>query len=86
MRRVVLSFEKRRTATVVDVLNELVANGKTALRPGDVNSVLRERGLPMGTWEVRAEFSKLEKAGQLELDSASGNWHLTEQSELKSAG
>lgn len=81
-----MSFEKRRTATVVDVLSELVAGGKTELRPGDVNTILRSRGLPMGTWEVRAEFSKLEKEGVLQLDAASGNWHLTEDADLKNTG
>ncbi|NKC00184.1 MAG: hypothetical protein GKR90_17085 [Pseudomonadales bacterium] len=51
-----MSFEKRRTRTVYDVIQELFAEGKSSIRPGDVNSVLRARGMPMGTWEVRAEF------------------------------
>ena len=55
-----MSIEKRRTATVYGIIRELFADGKTSVRPGDVNSVLRERGMPMGTWEVRAEFSSLE--------------------------
>ena len=80
------SFEKRRTATVAAVIAELVAGGKESLRPGDVNSVLRERGQPMGTWEVRAEFAKLEKMGELQCDAASGDWFVTETASLKSTG
>ncbi|MEQ9450539.1 MAG: hypothetical protein RJQ07_03050 [Pseudomonadales bacterium] len=82
-----MSFEKRRTATVTDVILELVReHGKTALRPGDVNTVLRERGMPMGSWEVRAEFSRLERMGKLQLDEASGDWFLTENASLENTG
>lgn len=81
-----MSFEKRRTVTVYSVIQELFAGGKTSVRPGDVNSVLRERGMPMGTWEVRAEFAKLERESALECDPDTGDWHLTENSSLKDAG
>ena len=81
-----MSFEKRRTATVYGIIQELFAEGKSSIRPGDVNSVLRERGMPMGTWEVRAEFSRLEREAALECDADTGNWHLTENSSLKDAG
>lgn len=77
-----MSFEKRRTATVVSVIVGLVAEGKTALRCGDVNGVLRDRGMPMGAWEVRAEFVKLEREGHLQCDAKSGDWFLTEHSAL----
>ena len=81
-----MSFEKRRTATVYSIIQELFADGKTSIRPGDVNSILRERGMPMGTWEVRAEFSRLEREAALECDADTGNWHLSENSSLKDAG
>jgi hypothetical protein len=81
-----LSFEKRRTDTVIGVINDLVAEGKSALRPGDVNSVLRDRDMPMGSWEVRAEFSRLERDGHLRCDADSGDWFLTENASLKDAG
>ena len=80
------SFEKRRTATVAAVIAELVADGKEALRPGDVNTVLRSRDMPMGTWEVRAEFVKLEKMGELQCDADSGDWFVTETASLKNTG
>ncbi|MFT7652331.1 MAG: hypothetical protein ACI9ON_000199 [Limisphaerales bacterium] len=81
-----LSFEKRRTATVIGVINDLVAGGKSALRPGDVNSVLRDRDMPMGSWEVRAEFSRLERDGLLRCDADSGDWFLIENASVKDTG
>ncbi len=81
-----MSFEKRRTATVASVIADLVANGKTTLRPGDVNAELRERGKPMGTWEVRAESTRLEALGEIQLDAASGNWQLSADTSLKQTG
>ncbi|MEM7077974.1 MAG: hypothetical protein AAF513_05015 [Pseudomonadota bacterium] len=79
-----MSLADRNTKTIIGVILELVANGKTEFRTGDVNSVLRERNSPMGTWEVRAEFSKLEQAGQIACDADSGLWHATEA--LQNAG
>lgn len=81
-----LSFEKRRTHTVYDIIQALFADGKPSIRPGDVNTVLREQGMPMGAWEVRAEFSKLEREAAIECDPETGNWHLTENSSLKDTG
>ena len=68
------------------VIRELFANGKTSIRYGDVNSVLRQLGMPMGTWEVRAEFSRLEQQAAIELDPGTGAWYLTENSSLKDTG
>lgn len=81
-----MSIEQRRTAIIVGILRELFTSGKTALRPGDVNSVLRERDMPMGGWEVRAEFAKLERDAVIECNAETGNWHLTENSSLKDTG
>lgn len=80
-----MSFDKRRTATVQGIIKELFAAGQASLRPGDVNAVLRERGMPMGGWEVRAEFTRLERAGVLTLDAPTGNW-LPGQAAETSAG
>ena len=79
------SFEKRRTATVAKIIEELVASGKDSLRPGDVNAVLRERGMPMGTWEVRAEFTKLEAQEILSCEAATGNWVVASADALREA-
>ena len=81
-----MSIEQRRTEEVYGIIQELAANGKNALRPGDVNSALRERGAPMGTWEMRAVFSDLESQGRLVCDAETGDWHLTEDASLKDAG
>jgi hypothetical protein len=69
-----LSVERRRTEVVREIIQELFANGRSQVRPGDVNSVLRERGMPMGTWEVRAEFTALEAEGAIILDPATAGW------------
>jgi hypothetical protein len=61
---------------VREVIEELVAAGKAAVRPGDVCSALRDMGLPMGTWEVRAEFTRLEEAGVIVIDPATATWSL----------
>jgi hypothetical protein len=82
-----LSIEqRRRTEAVYAVIQELFTSGKQAVRPGDVNTVLRERSSPMGTWEVRAEFSRLEHLNCIECNADTGLWHLTENASLKDAG
>ena len=80
-----MSIERRRTEMVYSVIRELFSNGKTSVRPGDVNALLRERDTPMGTWEVRAEFSHLESDGRLACDEDTGDWYLTESSSLQDA-
>ncbi len=80
-----MSIERRRTEAVYAVIQELFADGKTSVRPGDVNAVLRERNAPMGTWEVRAEFSLLESEGRITCDPDTGNWHPAEGSSLQDA-
>ncbi len=69
-----MSVERRRTEVVREIIQELFANGHSQVRPGDVNSALRQRGMPMGTWEVRAEFTVLESEGALILDPATAGW------------
>lgn len=72
-----MSVEQRRTDLVRAVIHELVDAGRSPLQPGDVSSALRQRGQPLGTWEVRREFARLGELGELELDPASGSWSLT---------
>ena len=69
-----MSVERRRTEVVREIIQELFASGRSQVLPGDVNSALRERGMPMGTWEVRAEFTTLESEGALRLDPATAGW------------
>ncbi|NND44874.1 MAG: hypothetical protein HKN58_06090 [Xanthomonadales bacterium] len=66
-----MSLEARRTKLVYSVIEDLVAGGQSDFLPGDVNSALRRDGQPLGTWEVRAEFSTLADEGLIELDPAS---------------
>jgi hypothetical protein len=48
--------------------------------------VLRDRELPMGTWEVRREFTRLEAEGAIACDPATGLWHLTGRDAVRTAG
>jgi hypothetical protein len=61
---------------VQGIIEELITGGTAAVRPGDVCTRLREKGLPMGTWEVRAEFTRLESEGVIRIDPASAAWTL----------
>lgn len=78
-----MSVDRKRTETVYAIILELVEGGLQQLRPGNVNSVLRERGQPMGTWEVRGEFSILQAQGLIDLDTATGDWQVTENATRK---
>lgn len=71
---------------VYSLIQELHEQGKTVVRPGDVNTLLRDRGSPLGTWEVRAEFTALEQAGRIVCDADTGEWHLNDSASLQDAG
>lgn len=72
------SLDKRRTIAVFKVIEELLGKGKTTFRPGDVADVLRERNSPLGTWEIRSKFSRLEQKGVLVCHPATGEWSMVE--------
>jgi hypothetical protein len=67
---------------VYAVIMELFEQGKRCVRPGDVNSVLRAKGSPLGTWEVRAEFSRLEADNLLQWQASNNVWVLPDQATL----
>ena len=69
-----MSVERRRTDVVRSIVVELFESGRERIRPGDVNALLRERNAPLGTWEVRAEFSELARLGIIVLDEPSAEW------------
>ena len=80
-----MSIERRRTEAVYAVIEELFASGRESVRPGDVNAVLRERNAPLGTWEVRAEFTRLESEGRIACNEDTGDWHLADPASLQDA-
>jgi repressor of nif and glnA expression len=64
-----------RTRLVLDAIEQLIGDGASEVRPGDVAALLREKGQPLGAWEVRYEFSNLEQEGLMTSDPDSGAWH-----------
>lgn len=81
-----MSIEHRRTKTVYAVIRDVVEQGAVAFGPGDVTAALRDRGQPLGAWEVRGEFSILEADGLIELDAETGRWSLTEAASREATG
>ena len=83
-----MSIEHRRLQLILSIIQEIVDSGTTSFRPGHVNDVLREQNSPIGNWQVRADFTELERKGVLQCDESSGDWQLTEagREPLKSAG
>ncbi len=78
-----MSLEQRRTKLVYATIEQLVAEGRKRFQPGDVNSALRAIDQPLGTWEVRGEFTLLAEQGLIELDKATGLWSLTKPEKRK---
>ncbi|NJN51998.1 MAG: hypothetical protein HC809_09715 [Gammaproteobacteria bacterium] len=76
----------RRTRLVHTVFKDLIARGApdAGIRPGAINTELRERGSPMGAWEVRTELTALEAAGEARCDPATGIWYLMDSGSQKS--
>ena len=81
-----MSTDRRRTEAVYAVIKELFADGRSSVRPGDVNEVMRARNAPVGTWQMRAEFTKLEEADLIRCNEDTGEWVLTENTSLKDVG
>lgn len=80
-----MSVEQRRTKLVYSVIQELVEGGQSQFQPGDVNAALRRQGQPLGTWEVRGEFSVLTDQGLIDLDTATGRWTLAKSTKRKAS-
>ena len=81
-----MSLENRRTKAIYAVINELVDEGASTFGPGAVTASMRDRGQPVGAWEVRGEFSILEADGLIELDAESGSWSLSASASKKATG
>ena len=74
-----MSNDQRVTDNVFAAVREVAASTPT-FRPGDVAGFLRDKGEPMGAWEIRGELSRLEAAGLLSNDPVTGTWSLIEES------
>lgn len=78
-----MSIALRRKKVVLSVIEKLLGDGRTEFRPGDIADYLRERGQPMGVWEIRGELSNLEADGVIENDADSGAWRAAAQRSRK---
>jgi hypothetical protein len=74
-----LSIGHRRTKLVFTTFEELVVEGQSEIRPGDITQRLREKNLPLSYWEVRGELSNLEAEGLIEVRPETGGWQLVGQ-------
>ena len=74
-----MSIGHRRTKLVFTTFEELVVEGRSEIRPGDITQRLRERNQPLSYWEVRGELSNLEAEGLIEVHPETGGWQLAGQ-------
>ena len=71
--------QRERTQKVFNAIKSTVENStSTPFRAGDISQTLRNGGFPLGSWEVRGEFSNLESADLIKLDTAAADWALTD--------
>lgn len=71
--------QRERTQKVFDAIKKSVANkADVKFSAGDVSQTLRDGGFPLGSWEVRGEFSALQGVDMIALDEDSAQWHLTQ--------
>ncbi len=68
---------KERAQKVFSAIKKATDN-HTHFRVGTISQTLRDGGFPLGSWEVRGEFTVLKDAGLIALDAASAQWQLTE--------
>ena len=80
-----MSEAQRQTRIIYQAFREVTAQGKDALRPGDVIELLRERDHPLGIWHVNREFMRLAALNLIGLDEDSGKWHLLEEQDFDEA-
>ena len=71
--------QRERTQKVFDAIKSNVDNNTaTPFRAGDISQTLRDGGFPLGSWEVRGEFSALAQINMIELSAAAADWRLTD--------
>ncbi len=70
---------KERAQKVFNAIKKACENNPSnRFRVGTISQTLRDGGFPLGSWEVRGEFTALANAGLITLDAASAQWQLTE--------
>lgn len=52
-------------------------NASNYFRVGTISETLRSGGFPLGSWEVRGEFTRLANDGFIVLDASTAQWQLT---------
>jgi len=71
--------QRERTQKVFNAIKSTVDNSTSQpFRSGDISQTLRNGGFPLGSWEVRGEFSALQSLNMIELDSSAADWRLTD--------
>lgn len=71
--------QRERTQKVFNAIKSTVDNSTSqSFRSGDISQTLRNGGFPLGSWEVRGEFSALQSINMIELDSSAADWRLTD--------
>ena len=73
-----MSIEQHRTDQVFATIQSLTDEGVNEFRPGHIADALRDAGHPMLTWEIRGELARLEAAGLVSTDAATGAYQLTD--------
>jgi len=69
---------RERTQKVFNAIKSTVDNSTSqSFKSGDISQTLRNGGFPLGSWEVRGEFSTLQQSKMIELDTAAADWRLT---------
>ena len=80
-----MSEARRQTRIVYEAFVEIVTEGKTHLRQGDVIERLRNQNHPLGIWKVTGEFSTLEQLNLISLDARTGLWSLVKDRDFDEA-
>ena len=80
-----MSETLRLTKAIYEAVCRVAADGNVSLRPGDIVGYFRDQDRPLGSWEVRGQFSRLENHGLLKIDAPTGIWELVEGADFDEA-
>ena len=80
-----MSETLRLTKAIYEAVCRVVADGNVSLRPGDIVGYFRDQDRPLGSWEVRGQFSRLENLGLLKIETTTCIWELVEGADFDEA-